>query len=338
MGSAIELDAREAADGARRQLARGAPVLRELAARLSARPPAVVVTCARGSSDHAATFGKYLIETAVGRVVASAGPSVVSVYGARVDLAGALVIAVSQSGQSPDLVRVAEAARDAGALVVGLLNEETSPLAHACELVIPLCAGPERAVAATKSFLLACVAFVQLAAAWTGDAALAEAATRAPDALAAACEVDWDLEALAAATQAYVVGRGLGLAAALEIALKLKETCRIHAEAFSGAEVLHGPVTLVEPGFPVLAFGQPDATADGLRAVLARLVALGADVRATLDVPGAALLPAPAIDIPPVLAPLCQVLSCYLALPRLAAARGLDADRPRHLIKVTETL
>ena len=335
MRSAIELDAREAADGARRQLVRAAPVLRELAARLSARPPALVVTCARGSSDHAATFGKYLIETAVGRIVASAGPSVVSVYGARLDLAGALVIAVSQSGKSPDLVRMASAARDAGALVVGLINDEASPLAGACELVIPLCAGPERAVAATKSFLLAGLGFIQLAAAWTGDPGLADAAARAPDALAAAGALDWDL-GLATAPRAYVVGRGPGLAAALEIALKLKETCRIHAEAFSTAEVLHGPVTLVDPGFPVLAFGQPDASADGVREVLARLVALGADVRSTLAVPGAALLPT--VDAPPLLAPLCQVLSCYLALPRLAAARGLDPDRPQHLAKVTETI
>jgi glucosamine--fructose-6-phosphate aminotransferase (isomerizing) len=338
MESAIERDASEAADAARRQLVRAAPVLRELRTRLQTRPPSQVVTCARGSSDHAATYGKYLIEMAVGRVVASAAPSVVSVYGARLDLAGALVIVVSQSGRSPDLVRVASAARDAQALVVGMINDEASPLAHACELVIPLCAGDERAVAATKSFLLAGLAFVQLVAAWTGDPALADAAARAPDALAAAAVLDWDLAALAAAPRAYVLGRGLGLAAALEIALKLKETCRIHAEAFSSAEVLHGPLTLVEPDFPVLALGQHDATADGMRAVLARLVSLGADVWSTLDVPGAALLPTLGIHVPPVLEPLCQVLSCYLALPRLAAARGLDADRPRHLVKVTETI
>jgi glucosamine--fructose-6-phosphate aminotransferase (isomerizing) len=324
----IAIEARDAAAGVRRQIARCAPVLAELAQRLVAEPPPLVVTCARGSSDHAATYGKYVIETTVGNLVASVGPSVATMYRrAPVGISHALFIAVSQSGRSPDLVQLTEAAKRGGALVVGLVNDETSPLAAACDYVLPLCAGEERAVAATKSFLLAGFAFVQLAAAWTRDPALAAAVASAADALDAACDIAWDLTPLAPAASLYVIGRGVGLGAAQELALKLKETCRMHAEAFSAAEVLHGPVALVDRGFPIVALAQADETAPALRAVIERLAALGAVIHEF-----------PTVDVAPVLTPLCQIQSFYLALPALAAARGLDADAPVHLRKVTETL
>jgi glucosamine--fructose-6-phosphate aminotransferase (isomerizing) len=338
--SRIALDAREAAAGARRQIATCSGVFGELARRMQARPPTLIATCARGSSDHAATYGKYLLETTVGRIVASLGPSVASVYARTpAGLDGALVLVVSQSGRSPDLVTLAKTARRAGALVVGMINDDASPLARACELVIPLCAGDEQGVAATKSFLLAGLAFVQLAAAWTDDAVLRDAVARTPDALDAACALDWTpaLAPLATATSIYVLGRGIGLGAALEVALKLKETCRLHAEAFSVAEVLHGPIALVGPGFPVVALGQDDATAPGTRDAVTRLCALGATVRSTLAVDGAMPLPVVA-GLPAVLAPLCQLQSFYLALPHLARARGLDADAPANLQKITETI
>ncbi|HTL31678.1 MAG TPA: SIS domain-containing protein [Kofleriaceae bacterium] len=320
-------EAAEAADGARRQLERCGPVFAELGRRLRANPPRLVVTCARGSSDHAATYGKYVVETAARTVVASVGPSVASMYHrAPQGLDGALFVAVSQSGRSPDLVELTEAARKAGALVVGFINVETSPLASACDLVIPICAGEERAVAATKSFLLSSFAFLQLAAHWTDDAVLRDTIANAPDAFASAAGNPWQLTQLATAESLYVVGRGVGLGPAHEVALKLKETCRLHAEAFSTAEVLHGPLALVRPGFPVVAITQDDLTAPSTKSVLDRLSALGATCysnvvheRAHLD-------------------PLCQVLSFYMGLPALAAARGLDADLPAHLRKVTETL
>ena len=320
-------EAAEAADGARTQLERCGPVFAELGRRLRANPPRLVVTCARGSSDHAATYGKYVVETAARTVVASVGPSVASMYHrAPQGLDGALFIAVSQSGRSPDLVELTEATRKAGALVVGFINVETSPLASACDLVIPICAGEERAVAATKSFLLSSLAFLQLAAHWTDDAVLRDTIASAPDAFAAATGNPWQLTQLATAESLYVVGRGVGLGPAHEVALKLKETCRLHAEAFSTAEVLHGPLALVRPGFPVIAITQDDLTAPSTKSVLDRLSALGATCyskvvheRAHLD-------------------PLCQVLSFYMGLPALAAARGLDADLPAHLRKVTETL
>ncbi len=327
MESRLASEAREAATGARRQLASCAPVFAELGKRLRSTPPPLVVTCARGSSDHAATYGKYVIETTVGNMVASVGPSVASMYKrVPVGLSGALFIVVSQSGRSPDVLELTDAARRGGAVVVAFVNDETSPLAAACDVLVPLCAGEERAVAATKSFLLAGLAFVQLAAAWTNDAGLLAAASSVPDVLEDSCTRPWDLGSLAPARSLYVVARGLGLGVASELALKLKETCRMHAEAFSTAEVLHGPVALVEPGFPIVALGQADETATALGDVVDKLVAMGATI-----------LQPPPTSAPAILAPLCHAQSFYLGLPALAAARGLDADAPKNLMKVTRT-
>ncbi len=336
--STLATEAAEAPEACRRALLANQDAIAALVARLTSQPPALIATCARGSSDHAATYGAYLLASTLGRPVASVGPSMVSIYcRTPTGLAGALVLVVSQSGRSPDVIQLATAARNARALVVGLVNDVASPLAAACELVIPLRAGPETSVAATKSFLLAATALLQLAAAWSRDPELEAAVTAAPDALAAAAALDWRpaLARLAAATSLYVVGRGVGLGPAQELALKLKETARLHAEAFSTAEILHGPIALVGPGFPILALGQDDATGPGTRDVIAKLVAIGAEVSSTLAIPGTHALPV--TSAAPVLAPLCAVQSFYLALPALAAARGLDADAPPHLRKITQT-
>ncbi len=328
-------EAAEAASGARRQIATCSDRFSELADRLRARPPGLIITCARGSSDHAATYGKYLLETTVGRVVASVGPSIASTYGRVPVVEGALFLAISQSGQSPDLLRLTEAARAAGALVVAIVNDTSSPLAEKAEIVLPLCAGVETSVAATKSFLLTGVALLQLAAAWTENPELQSAVAMAPEALAAAAALDWmpGLAELAMASSLFVIARGVGLGAAYEVALKLKETCRLHAEAFSAAELRHGPIALVGPGFPIVALAQDDPTLPATREAITQLAALGASVRSTLD----GSLPV-VRGVPAVLAPLCQVQSFYLAVPQLAAARGHDADAPSHLRKVTETV
>ena len=337
-------EAAQAAACAHHQIARCAGGFAELGERLRRKPPRFVVTCARGSSDHAASYGKYLIETELGRAVASMGPSIASVYDMDMRrhplaLGDCLFVTVSQSGKSPDLLRLTEAARAAGALTVGFINDERAPLAELCDVALPLCAGAETSVAATKSFLLSGLAFLQLVAHWSGDPALAAAVAELPGALDAASRLDWwpALARLAGATSLYALGRGTGLGAALEIALKLKETCRLHAEAFSTAEVLHGPLALVDRGFPVLALGQDDDSAATTRCAVARLVELGADVRSTLDVPGAERLPTVPVRSPAI-APLCQVQSFYTAVHRLAVARDLDPDAPAHLCKVTETL
>lgn len=333
--------AREAAQAparARDQIERNRAALAALGERLRARPPGLVATCARGSSAHAAAYGKHLIETRLGLPVAAIGPGVASAYGARLDLRDALFVAVSQSGRSPDLLRLTEAARAGGALVVGMVNDETAPLAPLCDVVLPLCAGQERSVAATKSHLLACLGLLSLAAHWSGDGALLDAAEGVPGAIAAAADLDWwpTLRELADARGLFVLGRGPGHGAALEVALKLKETCGLHAEAFSAAEVIHGPIALAGPDLPVLALGQDDETAASIRLAVERMAASGSPAWSVIGAAGAGALPAlPGLH--PAVAPLCQVQSFYMALDRLALARGLDPDRPRNLTKVTET-
>ncbi|HYC01861.1 MAG TPA: SIS domain-containing protein [Azospirillaceae bacterium] len=333
-------EAAEAPAAARRQLEACRPALEDLAARLRRSPPRLAVTCARGSSDHASTYGKYLLETRLGVPVASIGPSVVSLYRAPLDLKGALFLAVSQSGRSPDLLRLSEMAKSSGALVVGIVNDETAPLVGLCDLVLPLHAGPERSVAATKSFLTSALAFLHLTAHWTGETELLETSRSSPAWLEAAQGCDWGpaLATLEEAGNLYVVGRGPGMGAAAEMALKFKETCRLHAEAFSAAEVMHGPLELVGPGFPVLALSQDDPTAGPSRGTAAALVRLGARVMATDPlVTGATPLPLPS-GIPAELAPLAAVQAFYGAVPALSLARGLDPDRPANLRKVTETI
>lgn len=336
--TALEREARETGTATRAFLAQNRAALAQLGQRLRAERPRFIVTCARGSSDHASAHGKYLLETRVGLPVASVGMSVASVYGRELDLDGSLFIAVSQSGRSPDLLRLTEMAKRRGALVVGLINDASSPLMALCDVGLPLCAGPERSVAATKSFLVSCVGYMALAAAWSGDATLNAALESLPDAFDAAAALDWrpQLESLADTRNMLVLGRGASFGAALETALKLKETSTLHAEAFSAAEVIHGPLGLVVPGFPVLAYGQDDEAAPTIRDTLARIVGLGGRVLSTLAAPGVETLPTvPGID--PAIAPLCQLLSFYVAVPHLAAKRGFDPDNPTNLRKVTET-
>ena len=211
----MHAEAAETADAVARQFEANAPIIDALVQRLEAQPPAFIVTCARGSSDHAATYGKYLFETTLGLVTASASPSVGSVYAVRPHLKGALFVAISQSGKSPDLVRNAEIARAAGALVVALVNVEDSPLAQIADTVIPLRAGPEKSVAATKSYLCSLAALLQLAARWSGDAKLLAAVDALPAALREAWKMDWSpvVDGLKDARNLFVVGRGLGLGA-----------------------------------------------------------------------------------------------------------------------------
>jgi len=339
-GATMASEAAQTADVARDQIARCTDDFAALGEILRQRPPRLVVTCARGSSDHAATYGKYLIETTVGHLVASVGPSVASIYDTRImSLRDCLFIAVSQSGKSPDLLRLTEAARAAGAFVVGFVNDEAAPLNALCNLSLPLSAGPETSVAATKSHVLSALAFLQLVAHWSERDTLREAVARVPDALAEARALDWwpALSSLADAASMFVLGRGIGLGAALEMALKLKETCRLHAEGLSSAEAIHGPLALVKKGFPVLVLGQDDASAESTRSAVRLLVELGAAVRSVLPIDGAEPLPVVA-GLPPPVSPLCQLQSFYMAVPRLAAARGSDPDAPAHLTKVTETL
>ncbi|MCP1372965.1 SIS domain-containing protein [Dyella lutea] len=333
-------EAGESAEVIERQFARNAGRLAELGARLRANPPRFIVTCARGSSDHAAAYAKYVFETQLGLVTASASPSVSSIYDAPLKLEGALFVTISQSGKSPDLLRAAQAAKDAGATVVALVNVEDSPLATMADTFIPLHAGPEKSVAATKSYLASLAAVLQLTASWRGDGALDAMLADLPGQLRSGWNADWSpmVEGLREVQNLFVVGRGLGFGAALEAALKLKETCGLHAEAFSAAEVKHGPMALVGAGFPVLFFAQDDGTLPNTLAVAGEFRQRNARV----------LLAAPGVDdddclplaagVSPLAAPLLAVQSFYKAAAALALARGYDPDVPPHLRKVTETV
>lgn len=332
-------EAGDSADVVARQRSANAVAVATLATQLRDTPPRAVVTCARGSSDHAATFAKYLIETMVGVPVGSTAPSVSSVYHAEAHLDGTVLLAISQSGRSPDLLSAVEAAQAGGALTVAMVNDAAAPLAGMADVALPLHAGPERSVAATKSYIASLAAIVDVVAAWTGDAALSVGLDRAPALLRQAWMADWTrlLDGLRDARGLYVIGRGLGLGIAQEAALKFKETCGLHAEAFSAAEVQHGPMALVGPDFPLLVFRQDDETAPGIDALAAEAVARGGLVYlAGGAVPGTVALPT--IAAPAAIQPLLQIQSFYRAVNALSLARGHDPDRPPHLRKVTETV
>ena len=332
-------EAAQAAGVVRTQLERNAVALAGLGARLRLSPPRAVVTCARGSSDHAATYAKYLIEAYTGVLTSSAAPSVSSIYDAQGDMRGVLFIAISQSGKSPDLLTATRAAKEGGALTVALCNTVDSPLMQLVDVPVPLHAGAETSVAATKSYIASLSAIAQLLACWADDPDLLRALPETPGLLARAWENDWSaiVETLRGAVNLFVVARGFGLGVAQEAALKLKETSGLHAEAFSSAEVKHGPMALVRAGFPVLMFTQDDDTRAGIVELAAEFAGRGARVLlAGPDVHGATALPTVAAH--PVIEPLLAIQGFYRAAEALARARGLDPDSPPHLNKVTETI
>jgi len=331
-------EAAQSASAVRRQLAANRERAAALGERLRKAAPRAVVTCARGSSDHAATYAKYLLETRLGVLTASAAPSVSSLYRSSQDLSDCLFVAISQSGRSPDLLVTARAAREAGAFVVALVNAEGSPLAELADETLPLCAGEETSVAATKSYIAALAAVAQLVAEWGGDEKLRSALARTPALLSTAWELDWSaaLPMLVRASSLFVIARGVGLGVAQEAALKLKETCGLHAEAYSGAEVRHGPQALLGSAFPALVLAQDDAARPGLEALAGDLAARGvAVVCAGAHAPGTLLLPTLAAD--PAIAPLLIAQSFYRLANAVAIARGHDPDHPPHLAKITET-
>jgi glucosamine--fructose-6-phosphate aminotransferase (isomerizing) len=331
----------EAGDAVARQLGQNAQALAELGSRLRALDPPLVATIARGSSDCCALYLKYLVEIASGAPCASIGPSIATLYRAPMRLSGAVSVAISQSGQSPDIVEMQRAARRGGALAVALVNEISSPLAQEAEALLPLCAGPERSVAATKSMIAGLVAGASLVAAWREDRALTESIGRLPEILRAqtAPPPAAMLERLASARSAFVLGRGATLAIAAEAALKLKETCAIHAEAYSAAEVLHGPAELVGPGFPVIAFLPSDVAREAMLATLARLAEMGASVIAIEAAGGdhAHRLAVAKVEAT-LLEPVVMIHRFYGLAEALARRLGRDPDRPRNLTKVTETV
>ena len=334
----MHAEAAAAPAAVRAQLARNAAVADVVGKELRALAPRAVVTCARGSSDHAATYAKYLIETRLGVLTASAAPSISSVYGARQDLQDCVFIAISQSGRSPDLLTTTRSAREAGAFVIALVNDEESPLAALATRVLPLSAGVETSVAATKTYLASLSALLHLVSAWSDETSLADALAHAPALMERAWALDWSpaLPLLERATNLYVIARGVGLAVAQEAALKCKETCGLHAESFSSAEVRHGPQALLGADFPALVLAQDDETRAGLQGLAEELIGRGVEV-AMAGAAAAGAIELPTIGAHPAVAPILLAQSFYRLANAVAIARGMDPDRPPHLQKVTKT-
>ncbi|WP_223964422.1 SIS domain-containing protein [Paraburkholderia sabiae] len=310
-----------------------------LAARLAQEPRHVALTVARGSSDHAASYFASLTMSRVGLPVASLPMSVATLQQAPLKVQNQLALGFSQSGKSPDLVGTMQALREAGALTVAAVNVPGSPLENACEFYLPLVAGPELSVAATKSYIAMLSVSAQLVAHWQQDDALRGALKSLPDALARAGTLDWSkaVDELRDVERMIVIGRGLGLAIAQEAALKLKETSGIQAEAFSSAEVRHGPMELIDRDYPLLVFAPRGPEQAGLLQLARDMQARGARVllAAPDDVPEATLPLASTAHA--ALDPIAAILSFYVMAAGLAAARGRNPDAPRHLMKVTET-
>ncbi len=330
----------EIPDAVERLLTHGTPRIAKIAKAVAEANPLFAVTVARGSSDHACTFLKYALELEMGLPVASVGPSIASIYGAQLNLARSLTLSVSQSGKSPDIVAMSKAATQGDSFTVAITNDAASPLADASQYAIDICAGPERSVAATKTFVTSALAGLILLAEWNDDDDLRRALFGLPKRLADAAALDWpELRAAIQTTQSlFTLGRGPAWAISNEAALKFKETCQIHAESYSSAEVLHGPVSIVGGGFPVLAFASGDAAETSVADVADTLAEKGANVFVTSD------LAQNARALPHVRTghrltdPLSLIVSFYSMIEKVAGERGVNPDAPRHLNKVTETV
>ncbi|WP_226643207.1 glucosamine-6-phosphate deaminase NagB-II [Microbulbifer variabilis] len=327
----MEAEAREAPARIAEQLQSNAKVMEQLGERLRAHAPRFVMIVGRGSSDHAGVFAKYLIEIETGTPTFAAAPSVSSVYGRQLKLEGALVLVISQSGRSPDILAQAKMAKECGAYTVALVNDEQAPIKDVVDLLIPLKAGPEKAVAATKSYLATLSAILQLVACWSGDRVLREALEKLPETLqkAVSAEIQLRPEDLASVQNLVVLGRGPGYAITRELALKLKEVCNIHAESFSSAEFLHGPVTLVEDKLTVVNVPIEDESFKAHSEQIDDIVHRGASL-INLHVPSK--------GVHPRIAPLALLQRFYIDVAHVAVNRGINPDEPAGLKKVTQTV
>jgi glucosamine--fructose-6-phosphate aminotransferase (isomerizing) len=308
-----------------------------VADRIRQADPRAVVISGRGSSGHAGTFLRYLFEARAGLLVSTSAPSVVTTYKQSIDMRHAVFIVISQSGRSPDLVAGARAARASGALTIAIVNDVTSPVAEACELTLPVGAGPEHAVAATKSVVLSMVIGAQLVASLTSDHALSDKITRLPQRFSDALACDWSAwsGSLAAARAGFVIGRGFGLGPAREIALKVAETMRLPTLSYSAAEVRHGPLVSASAETPLLVLRQNDGSAAMVDALIADLRARALNVFSVGD--PAATLPWIGND-DPICDAITMLLPAYAAVEQAARDRGFDPDNPPNLTKITETL
>lgn len=322
-----------------RQHEENAAVLIELAEYLKRTKPTQIITLGRGSSNNASIYGKYLFETGLGIPVSVAAPSLSTIYKQPLIAKNAVLIVTSQSGKSPDLVNFALMMKEQGTKIIGIINDEKSPLAKECDFLFGIKAGEEKSVAATKSFVGSLSIYAAIFAAWNEDSELAEALINLPLTLDQVVNSEWPelIESLSHAKDLFVIGRGVGLSTAVEAALKLKETCQIHAEGISASEIFHGSVSLITPQYPVISFVGSDASRESCLEVNKKLEGYGAKVF-SLDHKASSETTLVIPKVHPLLQPLVQISAYYKVIEKLSNHRGLNPDIPPNLKKVTETL
>lgn len=328
--SLMASEAKQAAEKIAIQLQQNKSLMSKLAEAINEFQPRMVMIVGRGSSDHAGVFAKYLFEIESGIPTFAAAPSIATVYNKPLEVSQCLVIVISQSGRSPDILEQTRQLKQNGAFCIALLNDVQAPLADLVDFVVPLCVGEEKSVAATKSYLATLSALIQLIAYWQNNEKLKLALDTIPTVLTAATltEPQLSLADLQDVSNLVVLGRGLGYAISKEIALKLKEVCRIHAEAFSSAEFLHGPVTLVENKLKILDVQVQDESNQVHSEQIEEVKRRGADL---------VHLYQSSTDIHPRIAPLAVLQRFYLDIEKVAVESGLNPDEPVGLKKVTET-
>ncbi len=327
----MEQEARSVPEIIKQQLKDNEPLVKALAKQLKEKPYKFAMVIGRGSSDHAGVFAKYLLEIELGLPTFAAAPSVSSVYNKQLSLHEGIAIIISQSGRSPDILAQARMAKDAGAFCIALVNDETAPVKDIVDVFIPLRAGEEKAVAATKSYLATLSALLQITAYWKQDAKLISSLIDLPQSLQQVIESKQQLttESVAEYRNLIVLGRGIGMGICKEIALKLKEVCCIHAEAFSSAEFLHGPVTLVQTQLKLLDVSVADEAFESHKTQVNEVKQRGGDIT---------LLHQVCNKLHPRLAPLAVLQRFYIDVAAIAIAKGINPDEPAGLKKVTQTL
>lgn len=331
MTTIMAKEARSTPDIIQHQISENQEIINNLVAEIKQRQPAMIMMVGRGSSDHAGVFAKYLFEVELGIPVCFAAPSVSGVFNKTLDLQNTMAIVISQSGKSPDLLQQTRAIKAAGAWCIALVNDGYSPLASLADAILPVRAQAEHAVAATKSYLGTLSALLHLVAVWKSDETLLADLKALPEALEVVCEdrVQLDSTFFNGLRHCIILGRGFGYAIAREIALKLKEVCGIHAEAFSSAEFIHGPVTLVEQDLTIVTIDIADESQSVHQDQIDNVAQRGAKL---------ITLTHTAIDISPRLLPLLVMLRFYLDVERISLILGLNPDAPPGLKKVTETI
>jgi len=346
MTTQMEKEAFQAPSLIEKQLQQNALPLQKICKKLQKKKIFFIQTVARGSSSHAAHFAKYLFETKLKTITAPASLSIRTIYHASLHLKNSLVVAISQSGQSPDICEYINYAKKKGATTLAFVNDTTSPLADLAHFVIPLLAGSEKAVAATKSFLMSLSALSQFICYLSQDKKLLKSLHRLSSHLMQALQIDGKnfIANFQNTQKMFVIARGYGLPIAREAALKFKETAIIQAEAFSSAELMHGPIALVQKNYPMLFFIQKDKSQKDLEKIYQNIRALRAKpfLIAPIDCIKKPIKNSAIIALPKSLHPLCDpivaIQAFYPLVARLAKKRKKNPDKPKNLQKVTKTI